>query len=273
VPEILRLMAVHAHPDDEVIPTGGTLRRYVDEGIETVLVTCTDGRHGFAPGFANPGEEGHVPEQVAATRLGELARATEMLGVTYAEQLGYGDSGMRGWATNADPASFCNADRDEATARLVALIERYRPQVLVTYDERDGSGHPDHVQAFEIALAAYRASGIASKFYLCVRSAALAARIEASRAAIGFEGARPSSGQPSRRRRSDDEITTRVATTGLGALKQAALACHASQLQDSHWLAHPAEAIEEIFSEETYIRLEGRTGAPLPETDLFAGLR
>jgi LmbE family N-acetylglucosaminyl deacetylase len=273
MPQALTMMAVHAHPDDEVIPTGGVLRRYGDEGITTVVVTCTDGRHGFDEGFVNPDDPSHDADSVAAVRAGELERSCAALGVGHLELLGYGDSGMRGWETNHHDRSFCNADLEEATGRLVELIDHYRPQVVVTYDERDGHGHPDHVRAYEITAAAVAQRPEVAKFYLCVRSAALAERIERSRAAIGFESSRPSSGQAPRPRRPDTEITTVVDTRRVALAKLAALECHFSQLSGSHWLAHPPSAIEEIFCEETFIRLLDRTGAPLPEDDLFAGLR
>jgi LmbE family N-acetylglucosaminyl deacetylase len=269
----LRLMAVHAHPDDEVIPTGGTLARYGAEGIETIVVTCTDGRQGFAPGFANPGEEGHVPEAVAEVRAGELDRSCALLGITHLERLGYGDSGMRGWAGNSDDRSFCNADFTEAAGRVAELMRYYRPQVVVTYDERAGEGHPDHVMAHRVALAAFEQSGVPAKFYLCIRSAAFTAKMAKARDASGWESPRPSSGRPRRGRTSDEDLTTFIDTEDYALVKRQALAAHASQINGSHWLVYPDETVRKLFAQETYIRLHDRTGAPLPEDDLFAGLR
>ncbi|HVB06345.1 MAG TPA: PIG-L family deacetylase [Acidimicrobiales bacterium] len=265
-------MAVHAHPDDEVIPTGGVLARYAAEGVTTVVVTCTDGRQGFAPGFANPGEPGHEPAAVAAVRARELEASCALLGVRHLERLGYGDSGMRGWEGNGDPTSFCNAALDEAATKVAALLAHYRPQVVVTYDERAGEGHPDHVMAHRVALAASAESGIPDKLYLSVRSAAFVEEMAAARDALGLSSPRPS-GRAGRRGTPDELVTTRVDTGAYALVKQRALAAHASQLDGSPWLAFPEEVLEHLFASETFIRLDDRTGAPLPEDDLFAGLR
>src|SRR5213596_2767707 len=93
----LTLMAVHAHPDDESSSTGGILARYSDEGIRTVVVTCTNGEFGDAPGGIKPGEDGHDPDDVARIRRDELNLACTILGVTHLEMLGYHDSGMPDW--------------------------------------------------------------------------------------------------------------------------------------------------------------------------------
>ena len=111
-PDQLRLMAVHAHPDDESSSTGGVLARYADEGVRTVVVTCTNGELGDAPGGIKPGDEGHDEAEVARIRLGELKRACETLGVTHLELLGYHDSGMVDWEHKDRPDVFCNVAVD-----------------------------------------------------------------------------------------------------------------------------------------------------------------
>jgi LmbE family N-acetylglucosaminyl deacetylase len=148
------LMAVHAHPDDEVISTGGVLARYAGEGVRTVVVTCTDGSQGFAHGNILPGEPGHDRDEVAKIRKEELERSCAALGVGHLEMLGYRDSGMAGWDGNRDPDAFCNVPVDEGAARVAALIEQYQPQVVLTYDDNGGYGHPDHIQAHRVAMAA-----------------------------------------------------------------------------------------------------------------------
>ena len=114
----LTLMAVHAHPDDESSSTGGVLARYADEGVRTVVVTCTNGELGDAPGGIKPGDEGHDEAEVARIRLGELERACETLGVAHLELLGYHDSGMVDWEHKDRPDVFCNVAVDDAAERL-----------------------------------------------------------------------------------------------------------------------------------------------------------
>ena len=150
----LTLMTVHAHPDDEATGTGGVLARAADEGIRTVLVTCTDGRCGDGPDGVKPGEAGHDPAAVVEMRRGELERSCAVLGVPDLELLGYGDSGMMGWSTNSAPGAFWAASVDDAAHRLAELMRTYRPDVVVTYDENGFYGHPDHIQTHRITMRA-----------------------------------------------------------------------------------------------------------------------
>src|ERR1700729_4414312 len=130
--ETLTLMAVHAHPDDEASSTGGVLAHYTAEGIRTVVVTCTNGEFGDAPGQIKPGQDGHDEEAVAKIRLAELQTACGLLGVTDLEVLGYHDSGMPEWDYKDRPDAFCNVPLADVAARISGLIEQYRPQVLIT---------------------------------------------------------------------------------------------------------------------------------------------
>lgn len=269
----LCVMMVHAHPDDEVIPTGGLLARCADEGITTVLVTCTDGSQGFGPGFVNSGEPGHLPERVAAVRFGELETSCAALGVSHLELLGYSDSGMEGWESNRSPNAFCRANLDEAAARLSKLILRYQPDVLVTYANNGGSGHPDHVNAHLITLLADDRTGIAKKLYFVIRSEAFNERVRQARESEEMVIRRPESGARADRPNIDHLITTRVDTGAAVSRKKLAMYAHSSQLNGSHWLQLDDATLEEVFAEETYIRFRDKTGAPLPESDIFAGLR
>src|SRR3954465_6277026 len=106
----LTLLAVHAHPDDEPSSTGGVLARYADEGVRTVVVTCTNGELGDAPGGIKPGEAGHNEAEVAPRRRGGLGGACETLGVAHLEVLGYHDSGMVDWEHKDRADVFCNVD-------------------------------------------------------------------------------------------------------------------------------------------------------------------
>src|SRR5918994_5551309 len=141
-PHVPTLMTVHAHPDDETIGTGGTMARAVAAGRRVVLVTCTRGELGeiVVPDLDTP--DNH--RRLAELRAVELERAMGHLGVTEWENLGYRDSDMMGRAGNVDARCFWQANLDEAIGRLVFLVRTYRPDVMTTYNDFGGYGHPDH---------------------------------------------------------------------------------------------------------------------------------
>jgi N-acetyl-1-D-myo-inositol-2-amino-2-deoxy-alpha-D-glucopyranoside deacetylase len=272
--EHLTLMAVHAHPDDEALGTGGTLARYAREGVRVVLVTCTGGELGDMPGGTKPDEAGHDPASVVALRRAELAEAARILGVSHLELLGYRDSGMMGWPQNEAPDAFWNVPVEEAAARVATLVERYRPQVVVTYDANGFYGHPDHIQAHRVTHAAAERTGIPRKLYHTavgreqvrwLRDALLAAG--ATEEEWDFDPEDPPIGIP------DHEITTTIDVTDVLDLKRAAIAAHASQKENLFPLRLPDELFRAAFGRESYVRAVDTTGAPLPEDDLFAGLR
>lgn len=271
-------MAVHAHPDDESSSTGGVLARYSGEGITTVLVTCTNGEYGDGPAHVKPGEQGHEPDQVAKVRLAELEEACQHLRVSHLEMLGYHDSGMPDWVFKDREHVFCNVPIDESVGRLVALVERYRPDVMVTYDDMGGYNHPDHLQAHRIAVEAFRRTGIPAKLYFIARRRRDWQKLRERMEAAGIELPAPPARMrdPEVIRRMEDvegRITTTVDVAAVATRKRDALAAHASQLDGSWWVRFPDDAFVDVFGEETFIRAEDRTGAPLPEDDLFAGLR
>jgi LmbE family N-acetylglucosaminyl deacetylase len=151
------LMTVHAHPDDETIGTGGTMAKYVAAGRRVVLVTCTRGELGEIVVEDMDTPDNH--RRLGEIRAGELERAMGILGVTEWENLGYHDSDMMGRAGNHDPRSFWQADLDEAARRLVWLIRRYQPDVVTTYNEFGGYGHPDHIRTHDVAVRAFPRAG------------------------------------------------------------------------------------------------------------------
>ena len=274
----LTLMAVHAHPDDESSSTGGVLARYSDEGVITVLVTCTNGEYGDGPDHVKPGAEGHDPEQVAKTRRAELELACEHLGVTHLEMLGYHDSGMPDWEFKDRSDVFWQVPLEQSVGRLVELVERYRPDVMITYDDNGGYNHPDHLQAHNVAVEAFRRTGIPSKLYFIARRRRDWQKMAEAMRAAGIEVPARIQNPPDpetlrRMEETEQRITTSVDTTAVAQRKRAALAAHASQLDESWWVRLPPEALAEVFVQETFIRAEDRTGAPVPEDDLFAGLR
>jgi LmbE family N-acetylglucosaminyl deacetylase len=272
----LTLMAVHAHPDDESSSTGGILARYSAEGIRTVVVTCTNGEYGDAPGGIKPGADGHDPDDVARIRRDELERACATLGVTHLEMLGYSDSGMSDWEYKDHAHVFCNVPIEESTERLSKLYELYRPDVVVTYDEQGGYNHPDHVQASRIAFAALEATGIPRKAYLIARRRRDWAGLRELLEAQGVELPPLPEPTPERLRMMEEaeaRITTDVDVSGFVEQKRDALVTHASQIAESWFGKLPAEAYRTIFGTETFIRAHDTTGVAVPEDDLFAGLR
>jgi len=272
----LTLMAVHAHPDDESSSTGGVLAKYSAEGIRTVVVTCTNGEFGDAPGQVKPGQDGHDEAAVAKIRLAELRTACDLLGVSDLEVLGYHDSGMPEWDYKDRPDVFGNVPLAKVADRVAGLIERYRPQVVVTYDDKGGYQHPDHLQAARAAVAAFSATGIPSKLYLtAMRRSGWQEVWEALRDSgadvpdfSGMDAETERQMEESERR-----ITTTVDIRDVLELKGKALRAHASQIEDSWFSKIPPDVVARVFGFETFIRASDSTGVPVPENDLFAGLR
>ncbi len=151
------LMTVHAHPDDETIGTGGTMAKSVAAGYRVVLVTCTRGEMGeiVVPDMNTPDNHRRLGELRAA----ELERALGVLGVTEWENLGYHDSDMMDRPGNRDPRCFWQADLDEAARRLVWIIRRYQPDVITTYNDFGGYGHPDHIRTHDVTVRAFPRAG------------------------------------------------------------------------------------------------------------------
>ncbi len=265
-------MAVHAHPDDEALGTGGVLARYSDEGVRTVLVTCTNGELGDGPGGSKPGEAGHDEATVVARRHQELLASCAVLGVTHLELLGYRDSGMEGWPQNGADGSFWTTPVNTAAARLEELMARYRPQVVVTYDERGFYGHPDHIQAHRITMAAADSTGIPAKvYYTAMPKSALATMAETMRN-HGVEFPDPAEEDPDFGT-PDELITTTVDCSAFAGRKYDSLAAHASQMDNVFFLNLGRQVFEQLMTREAFIRVRDRTGHLVPEDDLFAGLR
>ncbi|HUY52380.1 MAG TPA: PIG-L family deacetylase [Streptosporangiaceae bacterium] len=272
----LTLMAVHAHPDDEASSTGGVLALYSAEGVRTVVVTCTNGEFGDTPGGVKPGSDGHDEQEVAQIRLTELREASKHLGVTDLELLGYHDSGMLEWEYKDRPGAFCNVPSSEVVGRLVGLIERYRPQVVISYDDNGGYQHPDHVHASRCAAEAVARTGIPAKLYLTAMRISDWQEMWAALREVGADVPDMSGISEQTRRQmeqSEQRITTNVDIRPVLERKRAALMAHASQINESWFSQLPADLGERVFGKESFIRAMDSTGAPVPEVDLFAGLR
>lgn len=236
----------HAHPDDEVVLTGGSMVKASREGARIVLVVATNGEHGEVP------EDLAASETLVERRRRETECSAEVLGVHHVLWLGYSDSGMTGWEQNADPASFWQADVDEAATRLAKLLEAEHADVLVTYDWHGGYGHPDHVQAHRVGHRAAALAGTARVLEATfsrdkVRSFALADGGEEWDPDGPADDGNPF-GTP------QIEIHYAVDVSAHVEDKRRALACHASQTTDAGaMLAMPSEMFATVFGVEWFI--------------------
>jgi len=285
--ERFTLMAVHAHPDDECMSTGGVLVRYVRAGVRTVLVTATRGEEGeVVDPEMNPAE---VKPKLGDVRTAELECACKHLEVEKLHILGYRDSGMVGWDTNNHPECLAQADLHEATGRLVHLIRELRPHVITCYDEDGGYGHPDHIQVHRMTVAAFHAAGEASQYpepglapwqpsklyYTAYPRSFILARYEIMRA-MGAEAPseRPDFDPHKAAGTPDELITTRVDVRDFLPHKMRALRCHRTQIAPDWWFTRvPHEVLRDKFGLECFIRVVSRVPVDGPEDDLFAGLR
>jgi LmbE family N-acetylglucosaminyl deacetylase len=248
---------------------------YAEQGVRTVVVTCTNGELGDGPGGVKPGEAGHDPDAVAQTRLAELTEACRILNVDHSERLGYRDSGMSEWDFKGHPDAFANAPLDDAVKRLVALMEKYEPDVMICDDNAGGYDHPDHVRSHLVATHAVAQSGIPKKLYMPAFSRRTFEAVQAALTEAGVELPFP---EPDEAAIAVADAIERRITTTIDARPYAdqvrkALDAHASQIAES-WFSHlPATAFAAAFGEQHFIRAHDTTGAPVPEIDLFAGIR
>lgn len=287
-----RLLLVHAHPDDESIGTGATMAYYAARGAHVTLVTCTRGEEGevLVPELAHLAAG--ADDRLGEHREQELAEAMRALGVSDHRFLGgagrWRDSGMMGLPTNERPDCFWQADPDEAVEALVAIVREVRPQVVVTYNENGGYGHPDHIQAHRITVAAYAAAGDPTRYvaagpawqpsklyYTAIPMSALREGWEALRA-LGDEApfgvTRPEDlpfGDP------DEIVTTSIDARDYLDAKVAAMRAHRTQIAvDGPFFALSNDVGQRAFGREHFRLVESSVSPPGSgtEDDLFAGI-
>jgi len=283
----LRLLTVHAHPDDEASKGAATVHRYAREGLRCVLVCATGGEEGE---ILNPAmERPEVQERLAEVRIEELQRSAGIIGYHEVVMLGYRDSGMAGSEANGRPEAFAAAELDEAVGRLVAVIRRERPQVIVTYaDDQEGYPHPDHLKVHDISVVAFDAAadpdaypdaGAAwqpSKLYYSAWTKARLLALHDKFVELGLES--PFTEEWLARPGLDARITTRIEVRPEDDVRDAALLAHATQVDPASpfWFGLPPEAAN-TYPYDDYILarslVDGAAGGPVPEDDLFAGLR
>jgi len=265
------LLLVHAHPDDEAITTGGVMAKAHDQGRRVVLVTATRGERGEIHNM----DEAATRPRLGEVRTEELRRATEILGVDRQVYLGYVDSGMAGTEGNDDPASFHQATLLEAAGLLAGVLREERPDVVVTYGADGIYGHPDHVKAHEVTIAALDLmqdlegwSPAKAYFAAVPRSGLEAMRKIAEEAGMDTFGDDSMTlvGIP------DEVITTRVDVSEFIDRKRRSFAAHVSQNDPDSPFATMQDSIYRMaFGTEHYVLARGALGADR-ETDLFEGL-
>jgi mycothiol S-conjugate amidase len=282
--ERFRLLSVHAHPDDESSKGAGTVALLSDKGVRCVLVCCTGGEAGdiLNPAMDTP----EVRSDLAGVRRRELARAAEVLGYAEVVWLGYRDSGMPGTPENAHPGCFARADFDEAVGRLVAAIRRERPHVVITYpDVQDGYAHPDHLRVHDITIAAVRVAADGSavtwagqpwdvpKLYYSMWTRARAVATHEKLLELGMES--PYEESWFRRPWQDHRVTTQIDVATVYQRKKEALLAHATQIDPASpfWFALPDDVAATVHPWEEYHLARSSVIVPMPEDDLFAGLR
>ena len=281
----LTFLAVHAHPDDEASSTGGVYPLLHDQGVRTVLVTCTNGECGDALDGAKPDADHHDGDAVAEIRRVELDNAVKILGIDRLVRLGYRDSGMMGWPQNADPDSFWAADLNDAAKRLAAIIMEERPQVIVTYNEIGFYGHPDHIQANRITLAALELIDYEpTLYYNAIPDSVMAIyrarweeedrlkREEDENKGI-VRAPEPEPEEPLNMGTPDDKIGAKIDVSSSNSRKFDALAAHASQIADSFWMKMGKEQFMEVMVNEWFFRVTNPKNLDGCVDDIFAGYR
>jgi len=290
----LRLMAVHAHPDDESSKGAATMVRYVKEGVEVLVCTMTGGERGdvLNPAMDRP----EVKANMARIRREEMDRAREILGI---EQLfiGFVDSGL----PEGDPkpplpeGCFALVPLEEAVAPLVKAVREFRPHVMLTYDENGGYPHPDHVKTHEVAVAAFDAAADPDKYPECgnpwqpLKLYYFASFHSAKYVAYHEEMVRRGMESPytkifaeweeRARKRAEMgikelEITTRVDTADYFETRDQALLAHATQIDpNGSWFDCPLDVQRAAWPTEDYHLARSLVDTELPEDDLFAGIR
>ncbi|MEV0713607.1 mycothiol conjugate amidase Mca [Asanoa sp. NPDC050611] len=285
--EQLRLMAVHAHPDDESSKGAASSARYVAEGVDVLVATCTGGERGSVlnPKLDRP----DVWENIAEIRRAEMDAARAILGVKQA-WLGFVDSGL----PEGDPlpplpeGCFALEPLEVATAPLVRLMREFRPHVVTTYDENGGYPHPDHIMCHKVSVAAFEAAGDPERYpdlgepwqplklyynigwsrgrLVAIHEAMLAAGLESPYTEWLKEW--------DDREDKGDRVTTRVECGEYFEVRDDALRAHATQVDpDGSWFRVPLDVQRKVWPTEDFELVKSFVDSPVPESDLFAGIR
>jgi mycothiol S-conjugate amidase len=286
----LRLMAVHAHPDDESSKGAATMARYVAEGVEVVVVTCTGGERGSV--LNKKMDRPEVLANITEIRRDEMERARKILGV-HQEWLGFVDSGL----PEGDPkpplpeGCFGLVDPQVGAEPLVRLIRSFRPHVVTTYDEKGGYPHPDHIMCHNVSVVAFDAAGDPDRYpsagepwqplklyynmgfsrerVLTIHEAMLAAGLESPYAEWIKEWEEKNEEDETAKR-----VTTRVPCSDYFPVRDDALRAHATQVDpDGWWFKVPQSIQQSAWPTEDFELARSLVDTSVPEDDLFAGVR
>ena len=288
--ERLRLLAVHAHPDDESSKGAATMARYSREGVDVLVATCTGGELGdiLNPAMDRP----EVRSDLTRVRRDELRAAISILGVRQVD-LGFVDSGFPEAPEGEeppplDPGCFARQPVEVASAPLVELVRRERPHVVITYDEKGGYPHPDHVMCHTISVEAFEAAGDPDRYpdagepwqplKLYYVMGFHKEKLQAIHAALVARGLESPYAEWLEKWVDDPadagRITTRVSCAELYPLRNEALIAHATQVDpEGLWFAVPLDLQQEVWPTEDYQLARSLVETTLPEDDLFSGLR
>ncbi len=283
----LRLLAIHAHPDDESSKGAATMAKYAAMGHEVMVLTCTGGERGdiLNPAMNKPG----VAENMSAIRREEMAEAIKAIGASHA-WLGYVDSGL----PEGDPppplpeGSFALADTDEVVAKVVAVIRQFRPHVIITYDENGGYPHPDHLKVHEVSMLAWQRAGLGEyrpelgqpwePLKLYYTHGFIRQRMEMFHNLLIEQGKpSPYSDILERWKANKADVMARVTTQVYCAeyfeQRDDALRAHATQIDPAGtFFATPVEVQQRLWPTEEFELAATRVSTSIPEDDLFAGI-
>jgi mycothiol S-conjugate amidase len=283
----LRLMAVHAHPDDESSKGAATLARYADDGHRVLVVTLTGGERGeiLNPAMDLPDVHGHIAE----IRRDEMAKAAEILGVEHT-WLGFVDSGL----PKGDPPPplpedcFALVPLEVSIAALVRVIREFRPHVMTTYDENGGYPHPDHIRCHQVSIGAYEAAGDHARFpdagepwdvsKLYYVHGFLRKRMQLLQDEFAKRGEEGPFGKwlaywDPQHDPFESRVTTRVECSAYFSQRDDALRAHATQIDpNAEFFAAPLSWQQRLWPTEEFELARSRVPAVLPEDDLFAGI-
>lgn len=283
----LRLMAIHAHPDDESSKGAATMAKYAAEGNRVLVVTCTDGRRGDV---LNPAmDRSGVLDNILDVRREEMARAAAALGVEHV-WLGYEDSGL----PEGDPlpplpeGSFAAQDPEDVAVKIVEQIREFRPHVIITYDENGGYPHPDHLMVHAVSMIAWERAGDPdfapeagapwTPLKLYYSHGFILRRMKLLQERLIQRGQKSPYELMIKRWEENegdvfDRVTTQVECAAYFQQRADALTAHATQIDPAGaFLASPVEDQQEVWPTEEFELAASRVDTTLPETDLFAGI-